>query len=315
MTDQPKDPYAPEDDHDRRGVAGDGSPHGADAADEPTAHLDPQDPAPEPAGSEVLGADELQHDDARSDQRGQGQQPSHDPHHGQPPYGQQYGQRYGQQSLYGDASAGQQYDQPQQGQPSGAAGYGQHYTQARYGSMPQHGNDRYGGEYGRDQYNEGQYYQGPYGQGPYGQGPYGQGPYGQPAWGGSAGHQQYDPSIRPGSAGGDGGPGQPGGFFGALLDFRFNRFVTPTITRAVYALLAVFIVLWYLVIAVAAFDADVAFGVLWLLVIGPITVLVAFAMTRMMLELYLSVVRVGQDVRDIKERESGGTPPADGRST
>ncbi len=300
MTDQPKEPYSPGDDPEGRAGDDEWSRGGPESADEPTAHLDPQDPAPEPAGSEVLGADELQHDDARSDQRGQGQQPSHDPQHGQPPYGQQYGQRYGQQSLYGDASAGQQYDQSQQGQPSGAASYGQHYTQARYGSMPQHGNDRYGGEYGRDQYNEGQYYQAP---------------YGQPAWGGSAGRQQYDPSVRPGSAAGDGGPGQPGGFFGALLDFRFNRFVTPTITRAVYALLAVFIVLWYLVIAVAAFDADVAFGVLWLLVIGPITVLVAFAMTRMMLELYLSVVRVGQDVRDIKERESGGTRPADGRST
>lgn len=300
MTDQPKEPYSPEDDHEGRAVDGEGSQGWPEAGDEPTAQLNPQDPAPEPAGSEVLGADELQHGETRSDPGAQHSQPfygeasqrqqdeqwySHEtgqPSYGNAPQGQQppYGQNYGQ-SPYGDASQGQQYAQPRPGQPYGAAGYGQQYPQAHYGAVPQ----------------------------------YGPTPYGQQAWGGSAGHQQYDPSIRPGSAGGDGGPGQPGGFFGALFDFRFNRFVTPTITRAVYALLAVFIVLWYLVIAVAAFDADVAFGVLWLLVIGPITVLVAFAMTRMMLELHLSVVRVGQDVRDIKERESGATRPADGRST
>lgn len=304
MTDQPKDPYSPGDDHEGRAVDGEWSQGGPEAGDEPTAQLNPQDPAPEPAGSEMLGADELQHGETRSDPGAQHSQPSYgdasqrrqdeqwygheagQPSYGnapqgqQPPYGQPYGQNYGQ-SPYGDASQGQQYGQPQPGQPYGAAGYGQQYTQAHYGAVPQ----------------------------------YGPTPYGQPAWGSIGVHQPYDPSSRAGSTGGDGPSGQAGGFFSALFDFGFNRFITPMVTRTVYVLLAVLIVMCYVAIAFVAFDTGVAFGVLWLLVIGPIAAMAALAVTRMTLEFYLAVVRSSQDLRDIKERESGGTRPADGRST
>ena len=80
--------------------------------------------------------------------------------------------------------------------------------------------------------------------------------------------------------------------------------MTPTIVKVVYILLVVVVVLFYLVFAIAAFDQSSGFGVLWLVILGPLTVIVILGGYRMMLELFVAVVRIAQDVQEIKDRGS-----------
>jgi hypothetical protein len=112
-----------------------------------------------------------------------------------------------------------------------------------------------------------------------------QDPYGQPA-GAPGGY---------GSAPASGA--EVSGFFRALFDFSFTRFITPMIIKFVYVLMMVVIAIVYLFYAIALFQADASsLGVLWLLVIGPIASILWLAIARMTLEFYLAVVRVSEDV-------------------
>lgn len=107
---------------------------------------------------------------------------------------------------------------------------------------------------------------------------------GQSSWGG-------------GGSGAPVGSGEATSFFGALFDYSFNAFITPMIIKFVYVLVTVGVAIGYLVIAVATFRGSTSFGVLWLLVIGPIMAVLSLALARMTLEFYLAVVRVSEDVR------------------
>jgi len=89
-----------------------------------------------------------------------------------------------------------------------------------------------------------------------------------------------------------------------LLDFSFTRYGTPSIVKIVYPLIAVAVALYYLLIAVVFFDASAGLGILWLFILGPLAIVVVLAMARMTLEFYLAVVRIAQDVRDVKARDS-----------
>ena len=95
----------------------------------------------------------------------------------------------------------------------------------------------------------------------------------------------------------DGQPAGPGakGFFGALFDFSFSSFITPMIVKAVYVLALVALGLAWLVFLVTAFSQS-ALGGLFVLVIGPIIVLIYLAFIRMTLEFYLAIVRMSQDI-------------------
>lgn len=274
MTDQPKDPYSPDEP--------------TDPGPEPRAEPG-SEPAPEPAGAEPLG-----------------EQPS-------PGYSsaQEYGQRYGQ-GPYGQqhpapgqdepGQHGQPYGNPPPAQQGGPRSYGNAWSQ----QSGQQSGHHYGNPYGQPGYGD------QYGQPGYEQ-QYPQSAYGPPQqpehqrWSG----QQHYPGM-PGTDGG--GSAQTSGFFGALFDFSFTRFATPMITKVVYVLLAVAIVLWYLVISVSAFRLGAAFGVVWLLIIGPIVALAMLALVRLTLEFYQAVVRIAQDVREMKaDRSSEGGGADHGR--
>ena len=119
-------------------------------------------------------------------------------------------------------------------------------------------------------------------------------PYSPPAAG-------YEQTGVPAGAAGLGGAAptgaSAGGFFGALFDLSFSRFITPMIIKLVYVLMMIVIAIVYLFYAVVFFQADTAsLGVLWLLVIGPIASVLWLAIARMTLEFYLAVVRVSEDV-------------------
>lgn len=106
-----------------------------------------------------------------------------------------------------------------------------------------------------------------------------------------------DPPTDPGTSGAPAPSVDATGFFRALFDLSFSRFITPMIIKFVYVLMMVVIAIVYLFYAILLFQAGAtSIGVLWLLVVGPIASVLWLAIARMTLEFYLAVVRVSEDV-------------------
>ena len=101
-----------------------------------------------------------------------------------------------------------------------------------------------------------------------------------------------------GSSGLGGGQGQvtsPGGFFSALFDFSFTRFITPMIIKFVYILATAAIGLAYVFMVAVTMSQNPAGGLL-LLILGPVIAIIYLAFIRMTLEIYLAVVRMSEDI-------------------
>lgn len=142
-------------------------------------------------------------------------------------------------------------------------------------------------------------------------GAYGPGPAAPPA-GGGYGASPPSGYAQPSGGYPPGGPAEGGssvssadasGFFGALFDFSFTRPATAKIVKLVYLLIVVFAAFAYLAYAVIAFNVSAAFGVLVLLVLGPILGIVTLAFWRMTLEFYLNVARMSEDMRVMRSRD------------
>ncbi|MGH4026288.1 MAG: DUF4282 domain-containing protein, partial [Pseudonocardiaceae bacterium] len=111
-----------------------------------------------------------------------------------------------------------------------------------------------------------------------------------------SGQPQYPGSDQPPNAGALGGPPagwqtERKGFFGALFDFGFNHFVTPSIIKVLYVLGFVIISLIYLIYVIIAFSTSSLLG-LGALLLGWILPLLYLAFWRVMLEFFLAVVRM-----------------------
>jgi hypothetical protein len=91
-------------------------------------------------------------------------------------------------------------------------------------------------------------------------------------------------------SGGDGG-----GFFAALFDFSFSRFVTPMIVKFVYVLATIALGLLYIVFVISAFNQSVGAGI-GVLILGAVVALIYLAFIRMTLEFYYAIVRMSQDI-------------------
>lgn len=203
-----------------------------------------------------------------------GQYPSVQPQHGENQYGEN---QYGQQGQYSQA----QYGQSQ---------YGQGYSQPQYGQT---------------QYNQQSYTQPQYGQGQYGQGQYGQqAQYGQFP---QAGTQQYDQSQY-----GYGKPAKSGkgnGFFNALFDLSFSRYITVDFMRVIYAIsLGLIVLAWVagLLFSFAGFGDSFGEGMLMLvgfLIFGTLAAFIAVVVTRITLEFYVSLVKTAQNTSKLVELE------------
>ena len=87
------------------------------------------------------------------------------------------------------------------------------------------------------------------------------------------------------------------GFFGALFDFKFEHFITPIIVKVVYILALVGLVIGWLVFLAAGFAQDATSGV-FVLVLGPVALILYLAFIRMTLEFYLAIVRMSQDIHE-----------------
>ncbi|MFD6177716.1 DUF4282 domain-containing protein, partial [Isoptericola sp. NPDC060282] len=142
-----------------------------------------------------------------------------------------------------------------------------------------------------------------------GQPPYGDRPY-TPAQQPYEG-QMPDPGLYPGTEyppdrsvaagphlpGGDGG-----GFFGALFDYSFSRYITPSVVRVIYIVVTVLVALGWLSGLVATFSQSIWAGILYL-VFAWIIALVYLALARITLEFFVAVISVSEKVNAYAKRD------------
>jgi hypothetical protein len=119
-------------------------------------------------------------------------------------------------------------------------------------------------------------------------------PQGAPQQGG------YEQSVYP-----QGGPQQVAeskGFFGALFDFSFTSFVTTKIIKVLYVLILVLAVVSALVYTIVAFRVSAGFGILTLVIGDPLFIIIIMAFWRLVLEAFIVVFRISDDIRALRER-------------
>ena len=92
------------------------------------------------------------------------------------------------------------------------------------------------------------------------------------------------------------------GFLGALFDFGFTSFVTPSVIKVLYMLIVIGTVASALVFTIIVFKASVLFGFLMLVFGDPLFVLIVLAIYRIILEFFVVTFRVAEDIRALRER-------------
>ena len=110
----------------------------------------------------------------------------------------------------------------------------------------------------------------------------------------------------------------PKRFFASLFDMTFTSFVTPRVIRVLYIITLVLLAIAYVVIAVAIFaggsgtmhmntdgstyttggGGNAGLGVLWLLVLGPLFLLLYTLIYRVVFELITVFFRIYENTRD-----------------
>ena len=116
---------------------------------------------------------------------------------------------------------------------------------------------------------------------------------------GTAHPQAEHPMVR------DPSPGQAAdarGFLAALFDFGFTSFVTPKVIKVLYVLIVIGTVLSAVTFTFTAFQASVAFGLLTLVFGAPLFILIVLAIYRIILEFFVVIFRVAEDIRALRER-------------
>ena len=93
------------------------------------------------------------------------------------------------------------------------------------------------------------------------------------------------------------------GFLGSLFDFSFTSFVTPKIIKVIYVLITIWTVIWALIFLRLGFKyGGAAGGFFTLLVVDPILIAATLGAYRMVLELFMVVHRIHEDLKAIRER-------------
>src|SRR3984885_11231632 len=104
-----------------------------------------------------------------------------------------------------------------------------------------------------------------------------------------------------------GGPAQPRargekGFVGSLFDFSFNSFVTPKIIKVLYILFTIWTALVALSVLIIGFrTGGVAGGLFPLIIIEPILVLLWLGIARVVLEAFMVVFRMYEEISKLRE--------------
>jgi hypothetical protein len=92
------------------------------------------------------------------------------------------------------------------------------------------------------------------------------------------------------------------GFFGALFDFSFTSFVTTRIIKVLYALIMVLAVLSALLFTITMFRISAGLGLATLIIGDPLFIIIVMAFWRLVLESFVVVFRIAEDVRALRER-------------
>ena len=98
------------------------------------------------------------------------------------------------------------------------------------------------------------------------------------------------------------------GFFGALFDFEFRRFVTIDFVKIIYIIYLVFAALMWvggLIVAFGGFAKGAGIGLLMLigwLIFGTLWALFQVVISRVMLEVLVSVVRIAQNTTELVDQ-------------
>ena len=116
-----------------------------------------------------------------------------------------------------------------------------------------------------------------------------------PHWQAVAGMSQAPPKGK--------SKGSSKGFLGALFDFSFTSFVTPKIVKVLYVLITIWTVIWALVFLRLGFKyGGAAGGFFTLVVVDPILVELTLGVYRMVLELFMVVHRMHDDLKALRDR-------------
>jgi len=92
------------------------------------------------------------------------------------------------------------------------------------------------------------------------------------------------------------------GFLSALFDFSFTSFVTTRIIKVLYVLITVLVCLTALFYTILAFRVSAGFGIVTLIIGDPLFIVIVMAFWRLVLEAFVVVFRIAEDVRAIRER-------------
>jgi hypothetical protein len=100
-------------------------------------------------------------------------------------------------------------------------------------------------------------------------------------------------------------PGEKG-FLGSLFDFSFDSLVTPKIIKVLYILFTAWTALIALIILVIGFKTGgMAGGLFTLFIVEPIFVLLTLGIYRVVLEAFMVVFRIYEEMKKIRENTSG----------
>jgi uncharacterized membrane protein len=93
------------------------------------------------------------------------------------------------------------------------------------------------------------------------------------------------------------------GFVSSLFDFSFSSFVTPKIIKALYVLVTIWTVIWALIFLRLGFKyGGGAGGFFTLIVVVPVFGLLTLGAFRMLLEFFMVVHRIHDELKAIRER-------------
>ena len=91
-------------------------------------------------------------------------------------------------------------------------------------------------------------------------------------------------------------------FLNALFDFGFTSFVTPKVVKVLYLLIVVVVGLSALAFTVSMLAANLVLGLVVLLIGAPLYFLVVTALYRIILEFFMVIFRMAEDIRALRER-------------